>query len=142
MTAKDFLKRYRNARYQIQNCETEIEEIETKLMPSAIRTDKEPTGGGPGYYGEELLAEAADRKHDLYTMREDALRIMVEVSTVISKVHPAELSRLLHMRYIECMRWEEIAVDMNYDIRWVYRLHGQALVKVNDILNEESSTRH
>lgn len=133
-TAKEFLRKYRNMQYKIRNIESEIEEIETRLMPSAIRTDKEPTGGSPLYYGDELLAEAADRKQELYEMREQALRIMIEISDIIDKVRPEELSRLLHMRYIECLTWEEIAVDLHYDIRWVYRLHGQALVKVQGIL--------
>lgn len=39
---------------------------------------------------------------------------------------------ILEMRYLECMRWEEIAYRLKYSIQHVYRLHGQALIKIKD----------
>ena len=41
---------------------------------------------------------------------------------------------VLEMRYLECMRWEEIAYRLHYDIRHIYRLHGQALLKFKDVI--------
>lgn len=37
---------------------------------------------------------------------------------------------LLTMRYIECMKWEEIAFRLGYSIQAVYKIHGQALKRV------------
>ena len=34
---------------------------------------------------------------------------------------------LLIARYINCKTWEQIADEMGYDLRWIYRLHGKAL---------------
>lgn len=34
---------------------------------------------------------------------------------------------LLFDRYILLYSWEQVAVEMNYRIKWIYELHGQAL---------------
>lgn len=38
---------------------------------------------------------------------------------------------LMRLRYIDGRKWEDIAAELNYDIRWVHRLHGRILVELN-----------
>lgn len=45
----------------------------------------------------------------------------------IRSVADARLRTLLKLRYIDGYKWEEIAVKMMLDYRWVLRLHGKAL---------------
>ena len=40
---------------------------------------------------------------------------------------------ILEMRYFECMKWEEIAYRLNYSIRAVYKIHGQALEEIKRV---------
>lgn len=37
---------------------------------------------------------------------------------------------VMTMRYLECMKWEEIAYRIGYSIQAVYKVHGQALKRV------------
>lgn len=37
---------------------------------------------------------------------------------------------VMTMRYLECMKWEEIAYRIGYSIQAVYKIHGQALKRV------------
>ncbi len=37
---------------------------------------------------------------------------------------------VLSMRYLERMSWERIAMELNYSLRAVYKIHGQALLKL------------
>ena len=37
---------------------------------------------------------------------------------------------LLELRYLEGKTWDEIAKAMDYDLRWIYRLHGKALKEI------------
>lgn len=37
---------------------------------------------------------------------------------------------VMSMRYLECMKWEEIAYRLDYSIQAVYKIHGQALKRV------------
>ena len=43
------------------------------------------------------------------------------------KVEDINCYDLLYKRYVLYKTWEEIAVDMNYSIRKIYYLHGEAL---------------
>lgn len=37
---------------------------------------------------------------------------------------------IMTMRYLECVKWEEIAYRLEYSIQAVYKIHGQALKRV------------
>lgn len=49
----------------------------------------------------------------------------------IDKIEDVTLRSILTMRYLEMLKWEEIAVQLNYDYRHVLRLHGEALNKLS-----------
>lgn len=57
-----------------------------------------------------------------------------EIGETIKAVPDAELQTILEKRYLCFQSWEQIATSMNYEIRWLYRLHGKALEAVKDIL--------
>ena len=46
---------------------------------------------------------------------------------LIDKVEDKSARCVLYRYYILIQAWEQIAVEMNYTIRWVYKLHGKAL---------------
>jgi len=48
-------------------------------------------------------------------------------------VESPELQTLLELRYLCFKTWEQIAVELHFDLRWVYRLHGRALDEIDAI---------
>lgn len=50
-----------------------------------------------------------------------------EISQAIESVDDAVLRTLLMLRYIRFYTWEQIAEKMNYDVRYIYKLHRKAL---------------
>ena len=46
---------------------------------------------------------------------------------LIASVPDAVQREVLTRRYIIGQRWESIAIDMDYEVRHIYRLHGNAL---------------
>ena len=46
----------------------------------------------------------------------------------IKAVQNTEYQTLLELRYLCFKSWAQIAVDMGYELRWLYRLHHRALV--------------
>ena len=53
-----------------------------------------------------------------------------EITHVIHSVSNPEYQDLLAKRYICCESWEKIAVDMNYELRYIHKLHSRALQEV------------
>ena len=50
-----------------------------------------------------------------------------QAKTLIDKVDDESARCVLYRYYILGKTWEQIAVEMNYTIRWIYKLHGKAL---------------
>ena len=53
-----------------------------------------------------------------------------EMVAVIKAVENIEYQTLLEKRYLCYQTWEQIAVDMGYSVRQLYRLHDEALENV------------
>lgn len=94
--------------------------------PSDLTSDRVQTSADPDRL--VALISKIDAKEKQIVRRIDALVDLKEkVSGQIQKLQDPRYAELLHSRYVLCMKWEEIAVQTHTDLRWVYRLHGQAL---------------
>lgn len=71
----------------------------------------------------ELEAEINADIHKLVELKQD-------IVTKIKSVENPEYQSLLEQRYLSFKPWEQIAVDMGRDLRWVYRQHIKALDKI------------
>lgn len=58
------------------------------------------------------------------------------VQEAISLVDDEDLRRVLEARYVNEMKWEEIAVTLFYSYRWTLRLHGRALKSISQKAKE------
>lgn len=58
-----------------------------------------------------------------------------EARNKINQLSDSRYVGILTDYYINCKTWEQVAEDMNLDLRWVYRLHGRALQILEKILN-------
>ena len=54
-------------------------------------------------------------------------KVQYDVRESIAQVPDMRCQDVLHCRYVLYMRWEDIADEMDYDVRWVFRLHKKAL---------------
>lgn len=64
---------------------------------------------------------------------EDILNLVTlkqEIMHSIKKVENSEYQMLLELRYLCFKTWEEISVEMGYEIRHIYRIHKRALNEV------------
>lgn len=63
--------------------------------------------------------------------------LRVEISDEISKLNDVRQEGVMLRRYVECLSWEEIALEMGIAVRTVQRIHGKALPLMNIILIED-----
>ena len=130
MTENDRKKRYlfgyRYALRKQKAIEDEIRELRLKKMLPSLTQDGMPHGSG----GSDMSGYAAKLDELLRDLDEQAQRCIDIRKEIVKKIEAMqdETEKLvLRLRYIHGKKWEEIAVEMDLDIRWVYRLHGRAL---------------
>lgn len=78
----------------------------------------------------EIIAKIVDLEAEINRDIEKLVEIKQNIVSTIKKVQNPELQTLLELRYLCFRTWEQIAVEMNYDLSWVHRLHNRALNKI------------
>ena len=53
-------------------------------------------------------------------------------------VEDQNFKTLLELRYLSYLRWEEIAVKMNYTFRWTQELHHRALASLKEAAEQKA----
>ncbi len=127
MTKKEFLNQYRNAEREIAIKMDEIirlREMATKVT-QVLTPDK--VKGGVENCREESIAKIVDMEKEIGASIDNLKKIREQVERAINAIPNANQRDVLRLRYLNGMKWEQIAVKLNYDYRWVLRLHGMAL---------------
>ena len=87
-----------------------------------------PRGGASDW------TETADRLIELErrvnSRTRELVRWKLAAMDAIDMVEEANLREVLELYYIDGYTWEQVATRMGVDLRWVYRLHGRALMCV------------
>lgn len=136
MTAKEFLRRARNVDRRVDVEET-IERVER--MRTRLETGRMSNITGMPRGGARDWTETADRLIDLeqrITARtRERMRWMRAAMDAIAAVDDSRLRQLLELYYLDGFTWGQVAERMGtkekpLDLRWVFRLHGKALMRV------------
>ena len=129
MTAKEFLRQARTVDRRIDEATERVERLRAKLeagrMSSIIGM---PRGGASDW------TATADRlielEKDVNARIRDMCRLKRLAMEAIDRVEEARLREVLELYYIDCLTWGQVAQKMGMNLRWVYRLHGRALIRV------------
>lgn len=79
----------------------------------------------------DAIAKIVDLQEEINRDIDALVDLKVEIYSVVQAIENVECRTLLELRYLSFMRWEEIAVKMNYGMENVYRLHRKAIAMVN-----------
>lgn len=136
MEAKQFLKQYQVTRTRIRNMESTVQELEDLLEKVTAGTEGErvQTSGPKDKVG-DLVARIVDYRDEIMSEWARALDQLAKIEAVIQQVDDSRLQQILHMRYAERKKWEEIASELEITERGVHAAHGRALKIVQEILD-------
>ena len=139
MTAKEYLQQIRKLDLQIQNKNLEKEAIWNSMKGcSAISYEpKIGTSGTPSLKSpQEKYYPILDRyEKEIAADIDRLIDVKREVMTVIDSLDNPDEITLLYKRYFQYLKWEEIAVEMKFDYRYVHRIHSRALNNVDNIIH-------
>ena len=79
---------------------------------------------------EDIIVKIVDLENDINQDIDMLVDLKTEIMQVIKKVDDLELQTLLEQRYLNFRTWEQIAVDMQYSTRNIYKLHDRAIKEI------------
>lgn len=80
---------------------------------------------------ENTIIKIVDYEQEINKDIDKLIDMKNKARTQINKINGI-CGTVLEMRYLECMRWEEVAYRLCYSIQSIYRIHGEALLKLKD----------
>ncbi len=128
MTAKEYLSQ---ARYLDMRINSKIQQV-ASLNDLATKATSALTGmpHSPNHATstmEEAIAKIIDLQSEINNDIDRLVDLKRDISGIIKAVGNTEYQTLLEKRYLCFLSWEQIAVDMKYDLRYLHKLHSRAL---------------
>ena len=131
MTAKDYLLQARFLDDRINSKTQQIaslNELATKCTTTFSDMPRNPNRGH--YRVEDCVIKIIDLEDSLKKDIEKLVDLKKEIMGVIKAVPNVEYQTLLEKRYLCFITWEQIAVDMNYSMQHIHRMHSAALKEI------------
>lgn len=126
---KTWLRSYRYLKNEVERLEEELAEWRSKAEKMTRELSGMPSGSGGG----DKVPACVEKIWELERKLSAKLSDMVEQRQAIERAIeslPDKQKQLMHYRYIDGMKWEKVAVEMNMEYRWVLRIHGRALQEI------------
>ncbi len=124
---KEYLNRYRQAVRKYNSLQEQEKQLRSQIDgPKAIEYSDMPKAHKQTDLSdymvrlERILDRIANEKNEMQ-------KIQLEIEEKIIDVMDGEQSRILYLRYIQFMKWEDICVEMGYSWRQIHNIHSKAL---------------
>ena len=102
-----------------------LRELATKATSTLNDT---PVSGARNLQSMEcIIAKMIDLEAEINQDIDMLVDLKRDLVVLIKKVQNPEYQTLLELRYLCFKTWEQIAVEMGYDLRYLHKLHGRAL---------------
>lgn len=127
MDVKEYLNQIKYTNQEIQSRIDEKNQLRSavSLKTSSFQTDKVQETGTLHFDDKYMkYIEVADEINEKI---DELVDLKLSISNEIDRLDKSEHRILLRLRYINLRPFENIAVAMQYDIRQVHRIHGNAL---------------
>jgi hypothetical protein len=104
-------------------------------------SDTPPSGTRNLHSMEDIIVKMIDLESEINADIDSLVDLKREFVFIIKKINNPEYQTLLELRYLCFKTWEQIAVVMGYDLRYLHKLHGKALENC-EINFKEDTKRH
>ena len=131
MTAQEYF----NQAYRLdQRINSKLEQVMSlrDLTTKATATMSDMPGGGSRnvYRMQDIIGKIIDLEDEINQDIDALVDLKREMVATIKAVADPECQTLLELRYLCFKTWEQIAVDMQYSTRNIYKLHDRAIKEI------------
>ena len=139
MTAKEYLSQARfldnRINSKIQQVSS-LNELATKCTSTISDMPHSPNKGNSTMA--DAVCKIIDLQEEINKDIDRLVDLKREIMGVIKAVPNVEYQTILEKRYLCFISWEQIAVDMNYSMQHIHRMHSSALKEIT-VPNQDES---
>ena len=129
MTAKEFLRRARDVDRRVAEALERVERLRARIEAGRMSSiTGMPRGGVQDWT--QTVDRLIELEQRVNADTRELVRWKLLAIDAIRAVEEPRLAEVLELYYIDGLRWEDVAKRMELDQRWVFRLHGKALLLV------------
>lgn len=135
MTAKEYLAQGRHLDARIDAKIQQLEALNALARNATSTLTGMPSGTAKTSSKlEEIVAKIVDLQAEINADIDKLVDLKRGIRALIEAVPDSDQKTLLEMRYLCFQSWEQIAVDMQFCLRNLYRVHTEALEACDRIL--------
>ena len=127
MTVKEFLQSVRNQDGLLRAYELELEDLRRRAYNISSPKLGDKIQANHLTTLDEIVEKLERQAEKVNQAWGKLIELREKAKALIQKEHDNDCRCILYRYYILGQTWEQIAVEMNYTIRWTYKLHGKAL---------------
>lgn len=128
MTNKAYLSQARHLDTRIKSKLQQVDSLnELATNCSLILTGMPRNPSASNSRMAEAITKIVDLQNEINRDIDKLVELKREIMGVIKAVQNPDFQTILEKRYLCFLSWEKVAVDMDYDLRYVHKLHTQAL---------------
>ena len=138
MNAKEYLNRAYRIDQRIQSKQEQLNALNDLARKcSSTLNDMPHTATCSSSPMADAVCKILDLEKELAKDIIELICLKAEISTAIKNVESIDYQLILEKRYLLCKSWPEIAIEMGYKMRYLYKLHNDALkaVKIPEIFS-------
>ena len=134
MSTSDYLLQIRILGRTIWRLTLRHDELQSCLLPSAIRYDTDPVQVSPEDHVSEIAAAVLDIERELWRLRARKAELVLEIGRAIDQLEDDREKTILTAYYVGRVPMHEIAERIGYSLQHTYRLRkaGVAHLKVEN----------
>lgn len=130
MTAKEYLSQANRLDDEIDTRIASLERLKSIAEKMTTASSGMPSGSADPHGRENVLVKIVDFDAEITADIDRLIELKREIKRVIDAVEDQTQRIILIKRYINKERWEQIAYELNYEMRHTLEMHGEALKNV------------
>lgn len=134
MKAKEFLRKIIHINMMIDCKTNQVAELRGRLtsISSVLGKDKIQTSLDPDKFT-NTISKIIDLETNINFDIDSLIDCKIKAREMIEKLDEDIEKVILYKRYFEGKRFEQIADECSYSLRWIHTLHGEALIKLDKL---------
>ena len=135
MTAKEYLNQAFWTDISIGSKLDQLDRLNALAMKATTTFSEVPQTGTPDpHRNEVIIIKIVELEERIKDEMKKLVDLKTEIVNTIHSIRSPEERTILEKRYLCFLSWEEVASESMYSMQHVFRLHGQALKEIDEII--------